>query len=308
MEIKFMPSNNFSSRAGNKIAFIVNHVSCGSLSSMDNWFTTSENKDSSAHYGVGVDGSVHRYVKDLDKAWANGIVSNYNDGKYPFSNPCLIECGNVNPNAVTISIEHEGQPGVPLTEAQYQATLQLHKQLIADHGISIDADHIIGHYRIDPVGRMNCPSSTFPFNRLLSDLKGSSYSPPPPQKPAFTVTDMNTSMVVTASVLNVRQEPSATATLLGELIKDDTAYVTGKVNESNWYKVLISGGGFGYCSGDYLVPAQPLDKAAKINILVYNVSTRFPIDTKKWVEKATSDSDIYNLMNKFITYCERKNC
>jgi hypothetical protein len=56
---------------------------------------------------------------------------------------------------------------------QYQATLWLHKQLIAKHGIPIDEGHIIGHYRIDSVNRPNCPGPGFPWQRLFSDLKGS---------------------------------------------------------------------------------------------------------------------------------------
>ena len=72
----------------------------------------------------------------------------------------------------TIGIEHEGQSGESLTEPQYQSSLFLHKELTLKYGIPIDADNIIGHYRIDSVNRPNCPGSGFPWDRLFKDLKG----------------------------------------------------------------------------------------------------------------------------------------
>jgi N-acetyl-anhydromuramyl-L-alanine amidase AmpD len=57
-----------------------------------------------------------------------------------------------------------------MPEEQYQASLWLHKELIKRHGIEPNGDHIIGHYRIDPVNKSRCPGPSFPWDRLLEDV------------------------------------------------------------------------------------------------------------------------------------------
>lgn len=100
-------------------------------------------------------------MKDEDTSWHAGIVNRPN---WPLYN-------GTNPNQYTIGIEHEGLDGA-LTKAQYQASLWLHQQLIKRHGIPVDRDHIIGHYRINSVNKANCPGPKFPWERLFNDLKG----------------------------------------------------------------------------------------------------------------------------------------
>jgi N-acetylmuramoyl-L-alanine amidase len=161
-QIKWIGSPNFyPGRGGHKIIAIVNHIMCGSLAGTDEWF---KNRSSqvSAHYGVGKDGTIHQYVRDEDTAWAVGQVNH--------PTWALFDQTGGHPNMCTISIEHEGQPEDGLTEAQYQATLWLHKQLIQKHGIPADSDHIIGHDKLDSVNRKDCPGPKFPWARLFKDL------------------------------------------------------------------------------------------------------------------------------------------
>jgi N-acetylmuramoyl-L-alanine amidase len=161
-EIKWIGSPNFyKGRNGARIIAIVNHIMCGTLAGTDAWFNNRASQVS-AHYGVGKNGEIHQYVKDEDTAWAVGIVHNPTWALYG-------QTGG-HPNQCTISIEHEGQPEDGLTEAQYQATLWLHKQLIAKHGIPIDRNHIIGHCELDTVSRKDCPGPKFPWDRLFKDL------------------------------------------------------------------------------------------------------------------------------------------
>jgi N-acetyl-anhydromuramyl-L-alanine amidase AmpD len=115
----------------------------------------------SAHYIICQSGQVIQCVSDEDTAYHAGIVNHPNWPLYD----------GTNPNRYTLGIEHEGFDGT-LTEAQYQASLWLQKQLIAKFNLTVDTDHIIGHYRIDSVNRPNCPGPNFPWTRLLSDLKG----------------------------------------------------------------------------------------------------------------------------------------
>ena len=164
MEIKQRPSNNFSSRQGIKIIAIVDHITAGSFSGAVSWLSNPASK-ASAHYVISRSGEIVQLVADENSAWHAGGINKPNWPLYD----------GVNPNRYTIGIEHEGykdQGGNgDLTEEQYQATLWLHRQLVARHGIPVERDHIIGHYRIDSVNRPNCPGPAFPWDRLFADLQ-----------------------------------------------------------------------------------------------------------------------------------------
>ena len=171
-KIVWKPSPNFTKgRKGKKVIAIVNHITAGNYPGCLSWMCNQKAK-ASAHYLVTKLGDIYQLVKDEDSSWHAGAVSKPNWKLYDGSNP----------NYYTIGIEHEALPGERLTEMQYQATLWLHKQLIAKHGIPIDEGHIIGHYRIDSVNRPNCPGPGFPWQRLFNDLKGSEEVPEWKQK------------------------------------------------------------------------------------------------------------------------------
>lgn len=157
------PNCSLSSKKLKTIA-IVDHIMSGTLAGTDAWFANPASQVSS-HFGVGKNGEIHQYVDLGNPAWANGSV---NKPDWP-----LLIAG-VNPNYYTVSIEHEGQSGDVMPEAQYQATLALHRWLIKTLGIPVTRDNIIGHYRIDSVNKANCPGSGFPWERLFRDLEGGS--------------------------------------------------------------------------------------------------------------------------------------
>jgi N-acetyl-anhydromuramyl-L-alanine amidase AmpD len=164
--VKWLPSPNYGiprglrGRKGHKVIAIVNHIMAGTMAGTDSWFA-SPASGVSAHFGVGKAGEIHQYVEIADIAWHAGNVKNP-------SWPLLIE--GVNPNFYTVGIEHEGQSGDVMPEAQFEATLQLHRWLIGELGIEAEPDAIIGHYRIDSVNKANCPGLTFPWERLLREL------------------------------------------------------------------------------------------------------------------------------------------
>ena len=171
-KVVWKPSPNFTKgRRGRKAIAIVNHITAGKYPGCLSWMCN-QKAQASAHYLITKLGDIYQLVKDEDSSWHAGAVSKPNWRLYDGSNP----------NRYTIGIEHEALPGERLTEMQYQATLWLHKQLIARHGIPIDEDHIIGHYRIDSVNRPNCPGPGFPWQRLFNDLKGSEEVPEWKQK------------------------------------------------------------------------------------------------------------------------------
>lgn len=144
-----------------QILAIVNHITGGQYPGCRSWLCNPQ-AQASAHYIVNRTGEIIQIVDDKDTAWHAGIVNKpnwtlYNQMQY-------------NPNRWTIGIEHEGYDGA-LTEEQYQATLELHRMLIAKYNIPINNEHIVGHYRVDSVNRPYCPGPNFPWARLFQDLK-----------------------------------------------------------------------------------------------------------------------------------------
>lgn len=162
MLIKQSPSPNYEGRGGKKIIAIVNHITDGRMPGCLSWMRNPAAKASS-HYLVTRIGEVYQLVKDEYAAWHAGVANK----------PNWVFYDGTNPNYYTIGIEHEALAGEGLTEAQYQATLELHKMLIKKHNLTIDKNHIIGHCNIDTVNRPNCPGAKFPWDRLFGDLIGS---------------------------------------------------------------------------------------------------------------------------------------
>lgn len=170
--IQWYPSKNFSpgrrkyGTQAEQVLGIVDHITAGPYPGCRDWLCNPEAK-ASAHYIITRKGEIVQLVKESDTAWHAGIVNKPNWDLYTKM--------GFNPNRWTIGIEHEeysgdGEPG--LTEIQYQASLWLHKQLIAKYSIPADDKHIVGHYRIDSVDRPNCPGPNFPWTRLFNDLNG----------------------------------------------------------------------------------------------------------------------------------------
>lgn len=165
MEIQWAESpNKWQGRNGKKIIAIVNHITAGLMPGTLSWMRNPNSK-ASAHYLVTRVGEIFQMVADEDSAYHAGAVAK----------PSWPLYDGTNPNRYTLGIEHEGYPDEPLTEEQYQATLWLHKQLIAKWGIPVGPDTIIGHYRIDSVNRPNCPGPMFPWDRLFADLGQPNY-------------------------------------------------------------------------------------------------------------------------------------
>lgn len=170
---------NLSSRFGQIPIAICNHLSGGSFESLDNWFRSPNNYESSADFCVTKEGKIYRYGDSgLDrKTWANGltagikgatsqlVVSKYYSG----------EQGSKNPNNYTVSIEHESIDG-RLTNKQLKATIWLHKWIINEvkelfnYDIPINRTNIFGHNEVDKINKWYCPN-LFPFEDVISELK-----------------------------------------------------------------------------------------------------------------------------------------
>ncbi len=177
--------NYWAGRNGNKITGICDHIMQSSIESADGWFRNSS-AEASAHFGVARDGRIYQWVRLENSAWTNGIVN-----RPDMNVSWLVDAirRGINPNTLTIGIEHEGVSGQSFTETQYQATLWLHRRLIQQYGIQPTRQYLIGHSQIDGVNRAYCPGSAFPWSRLLGDLQSSQTVAPAPIAPTPVITD-----------------------------------------------------------------------------------------------------------------------
>jgi len=164
---------NSSSRDGHVPCVIVDHISDGTMGSMDSWFTSANNTRSSAHFGISKSGEIHQYVPIERRAWANGLTV---EAMTKSTALIVHQHAPVNPNKYSVSIEHEGTDG-DLTEEQFAASVWLHKYIAAEvkriygQTLPLDEQHVIGHFHVDPVRKPNCPGPKFPWAQLYAALR-----------------------------------------------------------------------------------------------------------------------------------------
>jgi N-acetyl-anhydromuramyl-L-alanine amidase AmpD len=111
----------------------------------------------SAHYIVGLDGTIVQCVAEKDGAGANCCLEAGHDSFWPTG---------INLNVLTISIEHVDPTlnnSTPVTEAQKRASFALVADICRRHKIA--ASHIVGHRSINPVTRSFCPGN-YPLEEL----------------------------------------------------------------------------------------------------------------------------------------------
>lgn len=178
IKIKQVPSPNYYSRAGNRVAGIVYHIAegfnlDGVLTDPNNYDAQGNRNPVSAHFGIFPDGDIHQYVQLDQASWHCGRVLQP-DSSLPMD---LYKPG-ITPNWTTIGIENAGFTGNPWPEQQIQANIDLSLYLM-DQGIcsylaaNINPNRLIGHYRLDSISRARCPGIGFPWARLFAELDGS---------------------------------------------------------------------------------------------------------------------------------------
>jgi N-acetyl-anhydromuramyl-L-alanine amidase AmpD len=257
-DIVFKSSPNcWQGRNGLTAIAIVNHIMQGTLDATTSWFMN-QSAEASTHFGVGKDGRIIQYVRLENSAWGNGPV-NKPDPNIEWLADAISK--GINPNRLTVSIEHEGKTGEAFTETMYQATLFLHKQIIRQLNIPVDRHHIIGHYQIDSVNRPLCPGKGFPWDRLMADLKAefsqAAANPQPvtqPQgdPPGYTNLPFGPGAVAFNNAY-VRAYPSfdpSIGTVQRKLTKDTMLHFDGYTDQGpafqssyRWYKISQQDGG-----------------------------------------------------------------
>ncbi|MEA2366266.1 MAG: spore germination protein [Thermoleophilaceae bacterium] len=143
-------------RRGRRPRGVVVHTNAGSFESTVAWFANAES-GVSAHYLVGLDGRVAKFVDEGDTARHAGRVEG----------PTTPLFDGDDPNLYTIGIEFEdgGDPlDVARTEAQYRAGAELLRRIARSWEIPLDRNHVVGHREL--LARKDCPGN-LDIDRLL---------------------------------------------------------------------------------------------------------------------------------------------
>jgi N-acetyl-anhydromuramyl-L-alanine amidase AmpD len=174
-------SPNKSGRGGVVPDIIVDHITDGTYASAVNWLCDPASQVS-AHFVIAQDGRVTQLVDVADKAWANGTSSDPKSEVYNLNaKSSIVRQRSANANAYTVSIEHEGiyaKTHGKLTDAQLAASIEVHKYIrseikrIYNKDLITDTEHIIGHCKISPAKKPNCPGELFPFTQIIAAMGG----------------------------------------------------------------------------------------------------------------------------------------
>lgn len=143
MKTTWKGSPNYTAgRGGHTIDHITLHIMAGYLAGTDATFANPA-VQTSAHYGIGADGTIHQYVDEKNTAWSDG---------------------NALSNATGISIEHEGGiPQAKCTRACMDASAQLCADIARRYGwkklehINSDKGNIYLHREVYGSTHTTCP-------------------------------------------------------------------------------------------------------------------------------------------------------
>jgi N-acetyl-anhydromuramyl-L-alanine amidase AmpD len=228
---KFSP-NISTGRKTYKPEAIVIHIMEGTLPGTDNWFANPQSKVS-AHYGIGKNGEVHRYVEEKDTAWHAGRV-------YAPSWNLIKRSANglfVNPNYYTIGIEHEGNENSPWPDQMYQSSGSLISEISLRWGIPVDRSHILGHHEI--YSEKTCPGFKVDLNKLISIATGIGQLPAAALPPRKIVLPGN---ATTKTGLRIRPQPNRALPQVGFIEKGTQIAYEGYTEDgenidgnSTWY-------------------------------------------------------------------------
>lgn len=152
---------------GSVPAMICDHIADGNGDPGPYWISLlagPESKRASAHLWVSKTGLLIQYVRFSAQAWSNGPTC-----QPDLTNPLIatIVQHGTNPNAATISIEHEGKPGDVMPSAQVAMSRRVHQWLSTTFKIPLDRQYVVGHYQFDRCTRANCPGPSFPWKEIV---------------------------------------------------------------------------------------------------------------------------------------------
>ena len=115
------------------------HTTAGTYTGTAGWFARTES-GVSAHYLVGLDGRVARFVREADTARHAGRVRDPTTA---------LATGDPNRHTIGIEFEDGGDPeGVERPDEQYRQGARLLRCVAARWGIPLDREHVVGHREV----------------------------------------------------------------------------------------------------------------------------------------------------------------
>ncbi|MGA7730061.1 MAG: peptidoglycan recognition family protein [Chloroflexia bacterium] len=161
---------------------VVLHIAEGSYLGTLQEFSDNSPAEKSSHFVVAKDGRIAQIVNINDSAWANGLCWQVDHWRVPDcsvrENPTWVDIvPGSNPNLYTISIEHEGFTGQPLTDAMKAATVRLLRWIAGELNLVYTPGRtLIRHGEISPGRKGFCPGPAFNFNEFAQAANAPSSS------------------------------------------------------------------------------------------------------------------------------------
>lgn len=175
----FYPGESFTpGRRGYPIRYIVLHGT-GWPQTLDQYIANY--KTCGVTYMIGKDGRVIQFVKEADEHWGNGKIETGADAFWrewtTTDAGSMTVPGVVNPNLLSVSIEHEKFSKTnsdSLTDAQTASSFALVRYLCIKYNIparraSAQIGGIVPHSSMEPVTRSYCPGP-YPWDALFTYL------------------------------------------------------------------------------------------------------------------------------------------
>jgi N-acetylmuramoyl-L-alanine amidase len=170
-------------------------------------------------------------------------------------------CPSMNNHSIGICVEGEYMKET-MPEAQKRSVIELGVYIKKKYGIG----KVGGHKEFYST---DCPGTNYPLtevkNAILSGNATVINNVVASAPASSNVEKFEAYGTVTASVLNVRNEPSTNGSVLGTLAKDTKVHIGGKLN--SWYNIFFGSNG-GWVSGEYInlssgssasAPVKPVD-------------------------------------------------
>lgn len=168
VEVPAHPEMYTRGRGGQAPRAIVIHRMAGSLRGTDAWFQTSRagrngSPSSSAHYGIGQNGEIHRYVAESNAAFHAGALGTIAmQQRFPWIVPGLPL------NWQTIGIEHEGKGDEPWSNLMVAVSAALIADIARRYKIEILPATVLRH---SDVRATACPGPVCPMDRLTRNAR-----------------------------------------------------------------------------------------------------------------------------------------
>ena len=151
---------------GPPIAFVLHTQSGGESGTLAEFVSSSS--QFSAHYSVGLDGTLDCWIDPGDRAWSNGILEPGNTWAV-VANACGVD-PSLNPNHVTVTCETEdgGDLAQPVTDRQYAGVVCAVREARARFPTSLQ--YLVAHADISPQSRAQCPGDRWLSSGRLAQL------------------------------------------------------------------------------------------------------------------------------------------